>query len=118
MNHRLSRILAFSLLIGLVACSDGPEKESATGNRPNVLFIAVDDLRPEIGAYGNEFIHTPNMDRIAQEGVIFTRAYVQQAVCNPSRASLMTGLRPDSLKVWDFLLISSTIEKTIERIEI
>lgn len=69
--------------------------------RPNVLFIAVDDLRPELGAYGNTVIKTPNIDRLAASGVTFVQAYVQQAVCNPSRASLLTGLRPDSLQVWD-----------------
>lgn len=69
--------------------------------RPHVLFIAVDDLRPELGAYGYRHVHTPHIDRLAQEGVTFRRAYVQQAVCNPSRASLLTGLRPDSLRVWD-----------------
>ncbi len=67
----------------------------------NVLFIAVDDLRPELGCYGNSTILTPNIDRLAADSVTFTRAYCQEAVCNPSRASLMTGLRPDTLRVWD-----------------
>lgn len=68
---------------------------------PNVLFIAVDDLRPTIGAYGDPVARTPNLDRLARSGATFLRAYAQQALCNPSRASLMTGLRPDSLRVWD-----------------
>ena len=68
---------------------------------PNVLFIAVDDLRPELGCYGVEEIISPNIDRLASSGVIFERAYCQVAVCNPSRVSLLTGLRPDSSKVWD-----------------
>ena len=66
-----------------------------------MLFIAVDDLRPELGCYGAAHVHSPNIDRLADSGVTFSHAYCQQAVCNPSRASLMTGLRPDSLKVWD-----------------
>ena len=70
-------------------------------SRPNILFIPVDDLRPDIGAYGNEHVLTPHMDRLADRGVLFTRTYCQQAVCNPSRASLLTGLSPDSLRVWD-----------------
>ena len=68
---------------------------------PNVLFIAVDDLRPELGCYGSNVAKSPNIDRFAETAVTFTRAFCQQAVCNPSRASLMTGLRPDTIKVWD-----------------
>ena len=67
----------------------------------NVLFIAVDDLRPEFGAYGKTYIHSPNLDRLARRGVTFQRAYCQQAVCSPSRSSLLTGTRPDTTKVWD-----------------
>lgn len=75
----------------------------AQQDRPNILFIAVDDLRPELGCYGVKEIKTPNFDRLAASGVMFSRAYCQQAVCNPSRASLMTGLRPDAIKVWDLV---------------
>jgi iduronate 2-sulfatase len=67
----------------------------------NVLFIAVDDLRPELGAYGVEAISTPNIDALAREGVTFTRAYTQMATCSPSRTSLLTGLRPDTARVTD-----------------
>ena len=73
----------------------------ARNDRPNVLFIAVDDLRPELGCYGNPHVRSPNIDRLAQDGITFTRAHCQSAVCNPSRASLLTGLRPDTIKVWD-----------------
>ena len=69
--------------------------------RPNILFVAVDDLRPEFGAYGAGYVKSPNLDRIAQAGLTFTRAYCQQAVCSPTRSSLMTGTRPDTTKVWD-----------------
>ena len=71
-------------------------------DRPmNVLFFAVDDLRPELLASGSDVIRTPNLDRIAAKGTTFDRAYCQQAVCSPSRSSLMTGRRPDATRVWD-----------------
>ncbi len=68
--------------------------------KPNILFIAVDDLRPSIGCYGDGHAITPNLDRLAKRGDRFAQAHCQVAVCNPSRASLMTGLRPDTLGVW------------------
>ncbi len=69
--------------------------------KPNILFIAVDDLKPLIKAYGDHTAITPGMDRLAKEGMTFQNCYVQQAVCGPTRASLMTGMRPDKTKVWD-----------------
>jgi iduronate 2-sulfatase len=62
--------------------------------KPNVLFIAVDDLRPELGCYGAKQIKTPNLDTLAAEGSLFLNAYCNVAVCGASRASLMTSLRP------------------------
>src|SRR6056297_966117 len=69
--------------------------------RPNVLLIMVDDMRVELGCYGQRQIHSPNIDELASRGTLFERAYCQQAVCNPSRASMLTGLRPETLNIWD-----------------
>jgi iduronate 2-sulfatase len=70
-------------------------------SQPNVLFVIVDDLRPELGCYGNAEIKTPGFDSFAKQAVRFSRAYCQAAACAPSRASVMTGLRPDTTRVWD-----------------
>ncbi len=67
----------------------------------NVLFISVDDLRPDLGCYSNSIIKSPNIDKLAENGTLFTMAYCQQAVCAPSRASLLSGLRPNSTNVTD-----------------
>lgn len=69
--------------------------------RPNVLMIAIDDLKPLLGCYGEAEILTPNIDALANKGTVFLKNYCQQAVCAPTRASLLTGLRPDATKVWD-----------------
>ena len=70
-------------------------------DRPNVLMIAVDDLRPELGCYDVRHIVSPNIDRLAASGLVFRRAYVQQSVCGPSRISLLSGLRPDSTGIYN-----------------
>lgn len=71
--------------------------------RMNVLFIASDDLNNQIGPYGHPVVKTPNLDRIARRGRIFNNAYTQFPLCSPSRSSLMTGLRPDTIKVYDLV---------------
>ncbi|HQQ92875.1 MAG TPA: sulfatase-like hydrolase/transferase, partial [Kiritimatiellia bacterium] len=69
--------------------------------RPNILLICVDDLKPLLGCYGAPAVQTPNIDRLAARGLLFERAYCNQAVCAPSRNALMTGLRPSSLGIYD-----------------
>ena len=86
------RILGFLLLSGILnACSYELDPQPK-----NILFIIVDDLRPEIHALGNEHIITPNIDRLANNGVSFTRAYCQYANCSPSRKSFLSGLSPET----------------------
>lgn len=69
----------------------------------NVLFIAVDDLKPTLGAYGDTIAVTPAIDRLAREGVVFRQTYCQQAISAATRASLLTGMRPDKTRVWDLV---------------
>ncbi|MEX0792058.1 MAG: sulfatase, partial [Pirellulaceae bacterium] len=81
--------LVIGTLVGLLICSS-----DASAEKPNVLFIAVDDLRPELNCYGKSHIHSPNIDRLAAQGTLFERAYCMVPTCGASRASLMTGIRP------------------------
>lgn len=70
---------------------------------PNVLFIAVDDLRPQLGVYGHNETLTPNFDKFAKSSLVFTNAHAQIAHCSPSRNSLMSGRTPDHVEVWNFI---------------
>lgn len=99
-------------LVGLWSCKAQPSVSEASettatamttsqDNKKNILFIAVDDLKPLLSNYGHSEMITPNFDRLAKMGVTFTNAHVQYAVCGPSRASVMTGAVPDRTKVWD-----------------
>jgi iduronate 2-sulfatase len=87
------RLLAF---LGLIISCTLPLRAAPR----NVLFIMADDYRPELASYGSPAI-TPNLDRLATRSLQFDRAYCQQAVCNPSRSSLLTGRRPDTLRIWN-----------------
>lgn len=78
-----------------------PQAGLAQQTTRNVLFVGFDDLRPELGCYGSKRVHSPNIDALARRGLLFERAYCQQAICAASRSSLMTGMRPDSTGIYD-----------------
>lgn len=93
-NRKLRLLLLAILLSGWSVANSIAEP-----HKKNILFIAVDDLRPELGCYGANHIKSPHIDALAASGQLFERAYCQQAVCNPSRTSLMTGKRPEEIGV-------------------
>ena len=91
--------------LGMPTALFAGQKNNSGTKRPNVLFLAVDDLRPQIGCYGHKQMISPNIDRLASDGVVFLRSYCQVPVCGASRASLLTGVRPTrdrflSFDVW------------------
>src|SRR3954465_10016898 len=94
-----SACVLVTLIVGL-SCPSRLSVFAAAPQR-NVLFICVDDLKPLLGCYGDQRIKSPNIDRLAKRGVRFTAAYCNQAVCAPSRNSLLTGVRPTTLGIYD-----------------
>jgi iduronate 2-sulfatase len=107
--HLLVREWTFVSLVGCVLAhgaavfspAHAVGAEPANDKRPNILLICVDDLKPTLGCYGDELAVTPNIDRLAAQGLRFEAAYCNQAVCAPSRNALLTGLRPQSIGVYD-----------------
>jgi len=89
-----------ALAAGLLILGHQTNSEAANTSKLNVLFVMADDLRPELASFGSPAL-TPNFDRLAKRSVQFDRAYCQQALCNPSRSSMLTGRRPDSLRQWN-----------------
>ena len=90
----MKTLLSLCVICLTASASAQPASPTDPPARPNVLFIAIDDLRPELGAYGHPMVRSENLDRLAGQGLIFDRAYCQAALCAPSRTSLMSGLRP------------------------
>lgn len=98
--HRLGLIIP-SLLLGSVCEADTQPGEVNGQAKKNVLFLIMDDLRPELNCYGAKYMKTPNIDKLAAQGVMFENAYCNVPVSGASRASLFSGLRPGNTRYWD-----------------
>jgi uncharacterized sulfatase len=94
------RQLTIGLLVAIGVLTGGV-RQACAEERLNVLFIAVDDMNNDLGCYGHAKVKSPNIDRLAARGVRFDRAYCQYPLCSPSRVSLLTGLRPDTTRIFD-----------------
>ncbi len=100
------RDMTLALMVLFFASFNHAHPEDGRGEKPNVLFIIVDDLRPQLACYGADGVISPNIDQLAGEGVMFTRSYCQVPVCGASRASLLTGLRPTRKRFTSFKSIA------------
>ncbi|NWK56539.1 sulfatase [Verrucomicrobiaceae bacterium N1E253] len=94
-NVLFIKLLTLALLSSISTLKAGSKS-------PNILMFAIDDLRPELRCYGATHIHSPSIDKLADEGFLFNQTYCQVAVCGASRASLLSGSRPETAKVWDY----------------
>jgi len=99
----LAQVDVPSHLLAAADTSTTDAVHEASSEPRNILYIVIDDLRPEMGCYGIPHAHTPNMDALASRSVVFDRAFAQQAVCAPSRNSFLTGRRPDNSRCWNFI---------------
>ncbi|WP_075602859.1 sulfatase [Saccharicrinis aurantiacus] len=97
MNKIINAVVIACMVISFSSCNGKNKTEEK--RKPNILFLAVDDLRPELGCYGSPIAVSPNLDKLAGDGLLFNRAYCQQSICGPSRCSLMSGGRPEAIGV-------------------
>ena len=106
-------IVVLLLALTVTSCKAQKTTESKDSSQPNVLVFYVDDLRAELGCYGSETAITPNIDQLASDGVLFNKAYTQQAICAPSRMSTLTGLRPETLGIYSIFTPLRKVHKEV-----
>lgn len=99
-------VLHLTLALSLISTSYAQQK-------PNVLIFLIDDLRTELGCYGSKIAKTPNIDKLAKEGILFEKAYCQQAICAPSRISILTANRPENIGIYDLVTPIRKVDKNI-----
>ena len=96
-----SSSIAVAVVLAVLAVSHSHSARCQESRRPNILLVCVDDLKPALGCYGDRLARSPSIDALAARGLVLERAYCNQAVCAPSRNSLLTGLRPQTLGIYD-----------------
>lgn len=111
---KISSILLLCLVVFATSCKESNKEEIAEVQKPkNILFIAIDDLKPLMGTYDHPIIKTPHIDKLASQGYVLKNNHCQQAVCGPSRASVLTGKRPDYTQIWDLKTLIRDIHPDI-----
>ncbi len=98
MRHAMSRLCALAILLGVLAVQCPAVADDApTKARPNILWISLEDLSPDLGCYGDSYARTPVLDEFAKNGVRFTKVFTHAPVCAPSRSGIITGMYPTSI---------------------
>jgi N-sulfoglucosamine sulfohydrolase len=115
----VGRAILVAALLALPACANVAWADSTPAPRPNIIVITADDMGLTTGLYGSHVIPTPNLDRLGREGVLFDYAYVTQALCSPSRSSILTGLYPHQngqIGLWDNYSMRPEITATMPKL--